>query len=359
MSVPPERDFYETYLPQFEAAVRDGHVGAVMGAYNSVYGKPACANPLLLTDLLRKQWGFDGHVVSDCGAIYDIYANHKFADTPEAAAALAVKAGDDLCCGTDYNSLLRAVRKGLITEKEIDAAVSRVLEARFRLGLFDPPEQVAYAQIPISQNDTPEHEALALQVARQSIVLLKNDGLLPLDRAKIKRIAVIGANAISVPMLLGNYNGTPARPVTILAGIKSVAGTNIEVAYEPACPLALRQDGTDKPDAEMWTSAIAAAWNVGRDHLRWRHQPAAGRRGNESGLRRLQRRRPHANRIAAGANRIAQGVAGHRQARRVCQLQRQRHRHAVGGRRTCPRFCRRGIRANRADAPWPMFCSAT
>jgi beta-glucosidase len=256
---PSERDFYETYLPQFEAAVREGHVGAVMGAYNSVYGKPACANPLLLTDLLRRQWGFDGHVVSDCGAIYDIYANHKFVDTPEAAAALAVKAGDDLCCGADYNSLLRAVKKGLVSEKEIDAAVGRVFEARFRLGLFDPPDQVAYAQIPFSQNDTPEHEALALQIARQSIVLLKNNGLLPLVRAKIKRIAVIGANANSVPMLLGNYNGTPARPVTILSGIKSIAGTNIQVVYETACPLALRQDGTDKPSAEMLTSAIATA----------------------------------------------------------------------------------------------------
>jgi beta-glucosidase len=256
---PSERDLYETYLPQFEAAVREGHVGAVMGAYNSVDGKPACANPLLLTDLLRKQWGFDGHVVSDCGAIYDIYANHKFADTPEAAAALAVKAGDDLCCGMDYNSLLGAVKQGLISEKEIDTAVGRVLEARFRLGLFDPPEKVAYAQIPISQNDTPDHEALALQIARQSIVLLKNDGVLPLDRARIKRIAVIGANANSVPMLLGNYNGTPARPVTILDGIKKAAGTNIQVVYETACPLALRRDGTGRPDAQTWTNATAAA----------------------------------------------------------------------------------------------------
>jgi beta-glucosidase len=256
---PSERDLYETYLPQFEAAVREGHVGAVMGAYNSVDGKPACANPLLLTDLLRKQWGFDGHVVSDCGAIYDIYANHKFADTPEAAAALAVKAGDDLCCGMDYNSLLRAVKQGLISEKEIDTAVGRVLEARFRLGLFDPPEKIAYAQIPISQNDTLEHEALALQIARQSIVLLKNDGVLPLDRARIKRIAVIGADANSVPMLLGNYNGTPARPVTILDGIKKVAGANIQVVYETACPLALRRDGTGRPDAQTWTNAIAAA----------------------------------------------------------------------------------------------------
>ena len=258
-AVPPERDFYETYLPQFEAAVREGHVGAVMGAYNSVYGKPACANPLLLTELLRKQWGFDGHVVSDCGAIYDIYANHKFTATPEEAAADAVKAGDNLCCGTDYNSLTRAVKKGLISEEEIDTAVGRVLEARFRLGLFDPPEKVSYAQIPISQNDTPEHEALALQVARESIVLLKNNGLLPLDRAKIKRIAVIGANANSVPVLLGNYNGTPARPVTILDGIKQAAGTNIAVTCDLGCPLALRKDDAEKLNAGKRAEAIQAA----------------------------------------------------------------------------------------------------
>jgi len=257
---PSERDLYETYLPQFEAAVREGHVGAVMGAYNSVYGKPACANPLLLTDLLRRQWGFDGHVVSDCGAIYDIWANHKFTATPEEAAAAAVKAGDDLCCGADYNPLVRAVKTGLISEKEIDTAVGRVLEARFRLGLFDPPDQVPYAQITLAQNDTPAHEALALKMAQESIVLLKNEDLLPLDRTKIKRIAVIGTNAGSGSMLLGNYNGTPARPVTILDGIKSAAGTNIEVVYEPACPLALSPDQTDKTDTKLWTKAIAAAW---------------------------------------------------------------------------------------------------
>jgi beta-glucosidase len=257
---PSERDFYETYLPHFEAAVREGHVGAVMGAYNSVYGIPACASPLLLADLLRKQWGFDGHVVSDCGAIYDIWANHKFTATPEEAAAAAVKAGDDLCCGQDYNALVRAVKKGLLAEVDIDTAVGRVLEARFRLGLFDPPDKVPYSKISIKENDTPAHEALALKMARESIVLLKNDGLLPLDRTKIKRIAVLGTNANSVPMLLGNYNGTPARPVTILDGIRSVAGTNVEVAYEPACPLALRRDGTDKPTAQTWAKAIQTAW---------------------------------------------------------------------------------------------------
>ena len=255
---PPERDFYETYLPHFEAAVREGHVGAVMGAYNSVYGKPACANPLLLTELLRHQWGFDGHVVSDCGAIYDIFGNHRFAATPEAAAALAVKAGDDLCCGTDYNSLVRAVKQGLISEAEIDTALSRVLKARFELGLFDPPSLVPYAQIPYSENNSPEHEALALQVACESVVLLKNNGLLPLDRAKIKRIAVIGANAQMVLALLGNYNGQPSDAVTILDGVRSVAGTNIEVTYEPGCPLTM-WTSADEPNAEMWLQAIKSA----------------------------------------------------------------------------------------------------
>jgi beta-glucosidase len=256
----PERDFYETYLPQFEAAVREGHVGAVMGAYNAVYGRPACANPLLLTKILRRDWGFDGHVVSDCGAIYDIYANHKYAPTPEEAAADAVLAGDDLCCGTDYNALLRAVKEGLISEMEIDVSVGRLLEARFRLGMFDPPGKVPYAKIPISENDPPAHEALALQVARESIVLLKNDGVLPLNRKKIKRIAVIGANADSVPVLLGNYNGKPSRPVTILDGIKNLVGTNVEVVYEPGCPLAMSSSAGENPDLAGWTRAVKTAW---------------------------------------------------------------------------------------------------
>ncbi len=258
-AVPSERDLHETYLPQFEAAVREGHVGGVMGAYNRVDGKPACASPYLLTDLLRDQWGFDGYVTSDCGAIYDIWANHKYAQTPEAAAAAAVKAGDDLCCGTDYDALARAVQEGLISEQEIDKALRWVLGTRFKLGLFDPPAIVPFAQIPLSENNSPAHQALALRVARESMVLLKNDGLLPLNRAKIKRIAVIGVNANSVPMLLGNYNGTPSHPVTILEGIRSVAGAKIDVVYEPGCPLALLRDGSNKPDAGMIANALNAA----------------------------------------------------------------------------------------------------
>jgi beta-glucosidase len=256
---PSERDFYETYLPHFEMAVREGHVGGVMGAYNSVYGKPACASPLLLTDILREQWGFDGYIVSDCGAINDIHAHHHFAATPEEAAAAAVKAGCDICCGHDYNALLKAVQRGLITEPEIDTALAYALKTRFRLGLFDPADKVPFSKISMSDNDTPEHQQLALKAALESIVLLKNDGVLPLDGAKIKRIAVIGANADSVPLLLGNYNGDPSHPVTILAGIKSVAGPNIEVTYDRGCPLAVRNDGRDQPSENLQTAALASA----------------------------------------------------------------------------------------------------
>ena len=256
---PSERDLYETYLPQFEAAVREGRVGAVMGAYNAVYGEPACSSPLLLTDILRKEWGFTGHVVSDCGAIHDIFENHKTVGSSEAASARAVKAGDDLCCGVDFNSLTRAVRAGLITESEINTAVSRLLEARFRLGMFDPPERVPFARIPISENDTPAHAALALRVATESLVLLKNDGLLPLNAAKLKRIAVIGTNANSVPVLLGNYSGTPSHPVTILEGIRQAGGTATEVVYAPGCPLALPGDSNSTPGTVDFSAALAAA----------------------------------------------------------------------------------------------------
>jgi beta-glucosidase len=260
-AVPPERDLYETYLPQFEMAVREGHVAGVMGAYNSVDGVPACASSFLLTDLLRKQWGFDGYVVSDCDAIHNIWSkqDHHFVETPEEAAAAAVKAGCNVCCGRDYNALVRAVQKGLIAETEIDDALTHTLWTRFRLGLFDPPDKCPYAKIGIDQNDTPAHEALALKVAEESIVLLKNDRLLPLNRAKIKRIAVIGTNAISASMLEGNYNGRASRPVTILDGIKQIAGPGVEVTFAAGGPLAVLKDGSNKPGAEQIAEAVAAA----------------------------------------------------------------------------------------------------
>jgi len=260
-ATPPERDLYETYLPQFEMAVREGHVGGVMGAYNSIDGIPACANSFLLTDILRKQWGFDGYVVSDCDAIHNIWSpqDHHYVNTPEEAAADAVKAGCNLCCGRDYNALVKAVQKGLITGKEIDEALYYTLGTRFKLGLFDPPGQCPFSKIGIDQNDTPEHEALALKVAEEAIVLLKNDGVLPLNRAKIKRIAVIGTNAISAGMLEGNYNGRAARPVTILDGIKKAAGPGIEVTFAEGGPLALLKDGSNRPSEEQIAEAVAAA----------------------------------------------------------------------------------------------------
>ena len=255
-SQPPERDFYETYLPQFEAAVREGHVGGVMGAYNEINGTPACASPALLTDLLRKQWGFDGYVVSDCGAIYDMVMFHKYVKSFEQADALAIKAGCNLCCGNEYENLRQALAERLVTEADIDAALAHVLETRFRLGLFDPQERVPFAQISATANDTSEHTALALQMARESIVLLKNDGALPLDRVKIKRLAVIGANVDSVPTLLGNYNGEPSHPVTFLNGIRFLVGTNLEVVYKSGCPLSL---GSGETNQQVLANAAADA----------------------------------------------------------------------------------------------------
>ena len=238
-AAPSERDLYETYLPQFEAAVREGRVGGVMGAYNSLFNEPACSSKFLLAETLRHQWGFDGYVVSDCSAITDIYANHQTVPTVEEAAARAVKAGCDLCCGMDYNALVRALKQNLITPADLDAALGRLFATRIRLGLFDPPGVCPFAQIGIDQNDTPAHAALALRAARESIVLLRNNGLLPLDRKKIHRLAVIGGNADSVRMLEGNYYGTPSQPATILAGIRQIAGPGIEVVAVTNLPLAL------------------------------------------------------------------------------------------------------------------------
>jgi beta-glucosidase len=235
---PSERDLYEMYLPQFEAVVREGKVAGVMSAYNAVNGVPCSADSFLLDDLLRRQWGFEGYVVSDCDAIRDIYNTraHHYLKTPEEAAAAAVKAGCNLCCGGDYNALVLAVQKGLVGEKEIDQALYHTLWTRFKLGMFDPTDNVPYNKYTIEDNDTPEHGKVALEVARQSLVLLKNDGILPLDRSKYKRIAVIGPNGDCKSMLEGNYHGSASHPVSILDGIKQAAGPNIEITFALGSP---------------------------------------------------------------------------------------------------------------------------
>ncbi len=226
-----QRDLHETYLPAFRATVMEARAASVMCAYNSTNGEPCCANTHLLGDVLRGEWGFDGYVVSDCGAIDDIYMRHKFVKTAEEASALAVKRGTDLECGDSYKALVNAVKQGLISETEIDRALKRLLEARFRLGMFDPPELVPYSKIPFSANDSAAHRQLALEAARKSIVLLKNDNnTLPL-RKDLKSIAVIGPNADDVQVLLGNYHGQPSRATTPLAGIRQLVSSKTKVLY--------------------------------------------------------------------------------------------------------------------------------
>ncbi|MBN1995869.1 MAG: glycoside hydrolase family 3 C-terminal domain-containing protein [Anaerolineae bacterium] len=233
-----EREMREFYLPAFEACVKEARAVSIMGAYTRANGEPCCASPTLLEKILRREWGFDGYVVSDCWAIIDIYQHHRVVKTPEEAAALAVKAGCDLNCGSTYPALLDAVDQGLIDEATIDQAVKRLFTARFRLGMFDPPEQVPYAQIPFEVIDSPEHRALALQTTRESIVLLKNENqTLPLPK-NLKSMAVIGPNADSLPALLGNYNGTPAKGVTPLEGIRQKISANTTLYYAQGCEIA-------------------------------------------------------------------------------------------------------------------------
>ena len=237
---PDSRDLYETYLPQFQAAVQEAHVGAVMAAYNAIYHTPNSANKWLLTDLLRKTWGFTGHVVSDCGAVGNIVGDHHYVKTNAEGDADAIKAGLDLECGDSFHALTKSVAQGLVTEKEIDTALHRVLTIRFRLGLFDPPARVPWSNTPMTEVESPEHLALARKIACESMVLLKNEHVLPLDKTKLKHMVVLGANAID--SLNGNYNGEPSNPITILKGIQDEAGKAIKVDYFKACPL------TNKPN---------------------------------------------------------------------------------------------------------------
>lgn len=229
------KDMRETYLPAFEALVREAQVESVMGAYNRVNGEPACGSKVLLQDILRNEWGFDGHVVSDCWAIADFHMHHKVTDTAPESAALAMKYGCDLNCGNTYLHILQAYQDGLITKEQISLAATRLMATRIKLGLFD--SDCEYDKISYDQNDTDEHDALALDVARKSMVLLKNDGVLPLDLSKVKTVAVIGPNADSIPCLEGNYSGTSSRYVTLLEGVRAACAGKARVLYSQGCHL--------------------------------------------------------------------------------------------------------------------------
>jgi len=264
---PDERDFRETYLPQFEMGIKEGKAFSVMCAYNRLYGEACCGSNHLLTTILRKEWGFQGYVVSDCGAIDDIYERHKIVATPEEAAALAVKSGCDLECLNTYAHLKEALAKNMITQQVIDTAVSRLFTARFKLGMFDPAERVKYNSIPYSVVDSREHRQLALEVARKSIVLLKNDpALLPLKK-DLRTIAVIGPNADDSALLLGNYNGTPSKVITPLEGIREKLNSQTTqtnqtnqttVLYSKGCELAEAMPHTTSAK-KMKDSALAIA----------------------------------------------------------------------------------------------------
>ncbi|GIZ10214.1 glycoside hydrolase family 3 C-terminal domain-containing protein [Flavobacterium sp. UMI-01] len=232
-----KRDLYDTYLPAFRATIMEGKAYSIMGAYNRYMGKPCCASHELLDDILRKKWGFEGFVVSDCNAIRDIHDYHNYVDSKEEAAAVAVQAGCDLNCGNRYSYLVSAVQKGVIKESEIDVSLKRIFLARFKLGMFDPVELVPYASIPMRVVSSEKHRALALETAEKSIVLLKNaNQTLPLNK-NLNSIAVIGPNANDLDVLLGNYNGFPGSYITPLDGIKTKVSPTTKVYYETGCQL--------------------------------------------------------------------------------------------------------------------------
>ena len=248
------KDLFETYLPAFRRLVKAG-VEAVMGAYNRTNGEPCCGSKLLLEDILRGMWGFAGHVVSDCGAIGDFHDHHKVTGSAEESSALAVRRGCDLNCGTTYEALPAALEQGLISEQEIDVSVRRLLRTRFRLGQFDPPERDPYSQIGLDRIRSSENTALAREAAEKSIVLLKNNGILPISlSAEPRRIYVTGPNAASVDVLLGNYFGISDTLVTVLEGLAAESPEHYKVEYRMGI-------SADKPNANPVDWSIPGKWD--------------------------------------------------------------------------------------------------
>ena len=229
-----QKDLYETYLPAFEALVKEADVEAVMGAYNRTNGEPCCGSQTLLRKILRGEWGFSGHVVSDCWAIKDFHENHRVTTTATQSAAMALKAGCDVNCGVTYLYLLKAYEDGLVTEEEITEAAVHLFTTRFLLGLFAETEWdgIGYEVV-----DCKEHQLKNEEMARESCVLLKNDGILPLNRDAVKTIGVVGPNADSRLALIGNYHGTASEYITVLEGIRREAGEDIRILYSEGCHL--------------------------------------------------------------------------------------------------------------------------
>jgi beta-glucosidase len=256
-AVVSKKDLWETYLPAFEACVKEADVEAVMGAYNRTLGEPCCGSDLLLRQILREGWGFKGHVVSDCWAIRDFHENHHVTNSARESAALALKAGCDVNCGCTYLQLMDSYKHNLVTAEQIAQSAARLFTTRYKLGLFDGSE---YDRIPFEENDSPAHNALAEKATDRSAVVLKNDGLLPLKKEKTRRIAVIGPNADSRIALKGNYYGTASRYITVLDGIRQVAGGDVRINYAEGSHLFKDRVGLALADGGI-AEAVAAAEN--------------------------------------------------------------------------------------------------
>lgn len=237
-AVASQKDMYETYLPAFKKLVQEAKVEAVMGAYNRTNGEPCCGSKTLLKDILREDWGFEGHVTSDCWAIKDFHEYHMVTKTAPESVALAVNNGCDVNCGNMYLNLMIAYNEGLITQEKIDESVSRLMMTRMKLGMFDKDEKVPFAATPYDVVDCKEHRELALKASKESLVLLKNAGqLLPLKKEDLKSIAVIGPNADSREALMGNYYGTPSQYITVLDGIREYLPDSVRINYSQGCHL--------------------------------------------------------------------------------------------------------------------------
>ncbi|MDP4091186.1 MAG: glycoside hydrolase family 3 C-terminal domain-containing protein, partial [Bacillota bacterium] len=233
-----QKDLYETYLPAFKEAVKEAKVEAVMGAYNRTNDEPCCGSKTLLNDILREDWGFQGHVTSDCWAIKDFHEHHMVTSNALESVALALNNGCDINCGNMYLNMLLAHKEGLVAEETIDKSVTRLMTTRMKLGMFDDQSHVPYASIPYEKNDCMIHRNFARKVAEKTLVLLKNeDSILPLDKKKIKSIAVIGPNANSREALIGNYSGTASKYVTVLEGIQAEVAPDTRVYYSEGCHL--------------------------------------------------------------------------------------------------------------------------
>jgi len=249
-------DLWDTYLPAFKELIVDAKVTGVMCAYNALYGQPCCGSDLLMRDILYDQWHFDGYVTSDCGAIQDFYRTHKTHPDAASAAADAVLHGTDCECAGNgaYKALSDAMAANLISEQAINESLTRLFTVRFRLGMFDPDDRVPYAKTSVAVLESPAHKAHALKMAKESIVLLKNDNkTLPLDRQKIRKIAVVGPNANSESVLLSNYYGYPTEITTLLEGIKAKVGNGIEVVFDKGVNLTDDWVFTSHYDASLFT----------------------------------------------------------------------------------------------------------